>query len=351
MAGLTKVVLALFSVGGQAAKFDCASYVSTCKDTAKYQAYGMCDSTAVVNSVTNATGMACRSTHLALVNKSDAASAVLHCPHAAPDATAPCAVEKLKAFDCSLYTSTCSGVAGYQAYSNCASTVAVNGVNGMACRIQHLAAATKDAAAALLHCPHAAPDATAPCAAEKLKAFDCALYASTCKDATGYEAYNDCANTILANGANGMACRTHHLAMVAKPNASKMHCSHLQFNAKGPCASQTLKTFDGALYTKTCQNVTNYTAYVNVAGVVAANMGGMQCRIYHLSVAATSVANAAIHCKHAAPKAEAPCATETLKAATAATGTGAASTSAGFEGAVPKFCLWALILAFVSAHA
>merc|ERR1711865_98546 len=111
------------------------------------------------------------------------------------------------------------------------------------------------------------------------------------------------------------------------------------------------KTFDGALYTKTCKNVLNYSAYVNVAGVIAANMGGMQCRIYHLSVAATSVANAAIHCKHAAPKAEAPCATETLKAATAATGTGAASTSAGFEGAVPKFCLWALIHALVRPHA
>ena len=38
----------------------------------------------------------------------------------------------------------------------------------------------------------------------------------------------------------------------------------------------------------------------------------MSCRTYHLSVAATTDANAAIHCIHAQEAADAPCAEETL---------------------------------------
>ena len=42
----------------------------------------------------------------------------------------------------------------------------------------------------------------------------------------------------------------------------------------------------------------------------------MGCRTYHLSVAATTDANAAIHCLHAQEAAEAPCDVETLVAPT-----------------------------------
>jgi len=337
------IAMLCFVVGAQAAAhgaFDCALYASTCKGVTGYEAYKDCASTVSGNAF-NATGMSCRKTHLALAAASGGAA--LHCPHAQPAAAAPCAAEKLKTFDCALYASTCKGVAGYQAYSNCESTVGMNNANDMACRIYHLgAAAAKDGAA--VHCAHAAPDAAKPCDGEKLKPFDCALYASTCKGVTGYEAYGDCANTIAANGANGMSCRTHHLALAAKADGAALHCPHAQFNAKGPCASQTLKTFDCALYAKTCKDVAGYEAYTNCAGVVTANAGGMQCRLYHLSVAAAAPANAAAHCKHAAPKAEAPCATEMLKPAAAAP-----VSSAGFLGDVPHFCVWALILFSLSS--
>ena len=68
---------------------------------------------------------------------------------------------------------------------------------------------------AATQCPHAAPDAAAPCDMEILTGFDCALYASTCGGVTGYQAYADRASTVLANGANDMECRTQHLSLAA----------------------------------------------------------------------------------------------------------------------------------------
>jgi hypothetical protein len=141
----------------------------------------------------------------------------------------------LKTFDCSLYASTCSGVSEYEAYQNCAATVAVNNANDMACRIQHLHLAVSNAAT---HCPHAQPNAAAPCNNEMLKTFDCSLYASTCSGVSGYEAYSDCQGTVSANGANGMACRIQHLQLAVSNAAT--HCPHAQPNATGPCSSETL---------------------------------------------------------------------------------------------------------------
>ncbi|CAE8633397.1 unnamed protein product [Polarella glacialis] len=108
------------------------------------------------------------------------------------------------AFNCSLYASTCSGTTGYTAYSSCSDTVAAN-LGGMACRIYHLGVAAM-AGNATEHCPHAAQDATGPCATEVLKSFDCSLYASTCSGTTGYTAYSGCSDTVAANPM-GMACR------------------------------------------------------------------------------------------------------------------------------------------------
>jgi len=144
----------------------------------------------------------------------------------------------LKTFDCSLYASTCSGVSGYEAYQNCAATVAVNNANDMACRTQHLMLAATDANT---HCPHAQPNQpnpAAPCSNEMLKTFDCSLYASTCSGVSGYEAYSDCQGTVSANGANGMACRIQHLQLAVSNAAT--HCPHAQPNATGPCSSETL---------------------------------------------------------------------------------------------------------------
>ncbi|CAE8633398.1 unnamed protein product [Polarella glacialis] len=118
-------------------------------------------------------------------------------PHAAQEATGFCATEVLKSFDCSLYASTCSGTTGYKAYSGCSDTVAANPM-GMACRIYHLGVAAM-AGNATEHCPHAAPDATGPCATEVLKSFNCSLYASTRSGTTGYTAYSGCLDTVAAN--------------------------------------------------------------------------------------------------------------------------------------------------------
>jgi len=332
MNGLAIIVLVLCVGGGDAAEFDCALYAKTCKATPKYQAYKTCASTADTNSVVSATGMKCRSEHLVLATS--AGFADLHCPHAQPMAEAPCDKEKLTTFDCALYAKTCKGISPQ--YGNCASTVAVNDANSMACRIQHLALAAKSGGAAV-HCAHAAPDATTPCDGEKLKAFDCVLYASTCK--TAGKAYGDCANTVGANGANGMACRIQHLDLAAKKDGAAMHCPHAQFDAEAPCAGEKLKTFDCAVYAKTCKDVAGYEDYVDCAGVVAINWGGMQCRINHLGLATASAAAAAIHCKHAAPKAEAPCALEKLKPADA---------KAQVSGTVAPFCSLTLAVALSS---
>jgi len=115
----------------------------------------------------DANAMACRINHLALAAASGGAAA--HCAHAAPDAVAPCNTEMLKAFNCTLYSSTCSGISGYQAYSDCTGTVSANGANGMACRTQHLSLAAV-ASGAATHCPHAQSNATGPCASQSLKA-------------------------------------------------------------------------------------------------------------------------------------------------------------------------------------
>jgi hypothetical protein len=143
-------------------------------------------------------------------------------------------------FDCSTYESTCSGIAGYEAYQNCAATIAVNDASAMACRIEHLAYAALAPSNATTHCPHAAPNAAVPCATEMLATFDCAAYVSRCSGETGYEAYPDCAATVAANDANAMACRIQHLAAAAS-NAT-LHCPHAAPNAAAPCATEMLAT-------------------------------------------------------------------------------------------------------------
>jgi hypothetical protein len=212
------------------ANFDCAAYVGNCSGVAGYEPYKNCAATVAVN---DAIAMSCRIQHLALASSSG--QAAVHCPHAQPNAQAPCNNEALKTFNCSLYESTCSGVSGYEAYQNCAATVGVNDANDMACRIQHLALAGTNAA---LHCPHAQPNAQAPCNNEALKTFDCSLYESTCSGVSGYEAYSDCPGTVAANGANGMACRIQHLQLAVSDAAT--HCPHAAPNATAPCNTETL---------------------------------------------------------------------------------------------------------------
>jgi len=241
-----------------------------------------------------------------------------------------CLVGAHAAFNCTLYASTCSGVTGYEAYGDCASTVASN---NMTCRETHLALAAK-AGGAATHCPHAQPSATGPCATApggKLKAFNCTLFASTCSGKA--TSYTDCANTVANNNANHMACRTRHLELAAASGGAATHCPHAQFAAAAPCATEKLKTFDCALYVSTCSGVTGYKAYSDCAATVTANSAGMQCRIQHLTLAAKS-GGAATHCPHAQPNATGPCASYTLTAATTTTSgtTGATTTGTSATG-------------------
>ncbi|CAE8629049.1 unnamed protein product, partial [Polarella glacialis] len=140
--------------------FNCGHYASTCSATIGYMAYSCCSDTVA----TNPLGMVCRTYHLGVAAM--AGNAATHCLHAAQDATGPCATEVLKSFNCSLYSSTCSGTTGYMAYSGCSDTVAANPL-GMVCRTYHLGVAAM-AGNATTHCPHAAQDATGPFAAEVL---------------------------------------------------------------------------------------------------------------------------------------------------------------------------------------
>jgi len=235
MSSVAKIVFVSCLVG--AAAFNCTLYAATCSGVANYQAYQNCAATVAR---ATATSMTCRTEHLALAAGSGAL-AVTHCPHAAPTAAAPCnkSDDELTTFMCTLYEDTCKGETNYEAYKMCASTVAVNDANSMACRINHLMLAATTGGFAL-HCPHAAPTAAAPCDTEMLKGFDCALYASTCSGVANYSAYANCAGTVTANGANGMACRIEHLAAAAASGGAALHCPHAAPAATGPCATENI---------------------------------------------------------------------------------------------------------------
>lgn len=236
MSSVAKIVFVSCLVGAHAA-FNCTLYAATCSGVTNYEAYQNCASTVAQET---ATSMTCRTTHLGLAAVSGAA-AVTHCAHAAPTAGAPCNTsdDELTTFMCGLYASTCSGETNYEAYKMCASTVAVNDANSMACRINHLLLAATSGNSAL-HCPHAAPTAAAPCNTEMLKGFDCALYASTCSGVANYSAYANCAGTVTANGANGMACRIQHLKAAAASGGAALHCPHAAPAATGPCATENI---------------------------------------------------------------------------------------------------------------
>jgi len=341
MPSIAKVVFVACLVGAQAA-FDCPLYKSTCEGLSDYEAYSDCTSTASLNNMT------CRIKHLELA--AVAGGAATHCPHAAPTTSTnqsiPCASEILEVFDCDLYATTCSGVAGYEAYPSCKTgTILMNDANDMACRIKHLELAKS---AAATHCPHAAPNAAAaaPCAAEMLKKFDCDLYETTCSGVAGYQAYTNCASTMAVNTAAGMACRTYHLSLAAMSGGAETHCAHAQFGATVPCAAETLKAFDCAVYASTCSNVTTYVAYSDCAATVAANPGGMQCRIQHLQLAA---ADADKHCIHAAEQVSDACTSELLVSNTTmpTTGGGAMVSFAAMPG-LSGLCLFALLNAMLA---
>jgi hypothetical protein len=253
-------------------------------------------------------------------------------------------------FDCALYVSTCSGVSGYQAYSNCAATAIANGNAGMSCRKQHLAlAAAGGANDPATHCPHAQPVATGPCANENVTAvFNCAQYVSTCSGVAGYQAYQDCAIQVQQNAAT-MTCRIQHLALAAAGGANDpaTHCPHAQPVATGPCASETLKTFDCSLYATTCSGLSGYEAYADCAGTVAANSNKMTCRIQHLDLAANGGNNsAATHCPHAKPSAVGPCASETLSPAPAPS----VQTSGSFAACISILCTSMLVVLALTAN-
>jgi len=214
------------------------------------------------------------------------------------------------AFDCTSYAATCSDTTGYEAYTDCDNTAAAN---DMTCRESKLASAVQGNGAAV-NCALAAPTST-KCSA--IEPFDCTLYASTCSGVTDYEAYKMCDSTVAVNDAQHMACRINHLRLAAVSGGSKEHCPHAAPTAGAPCNTEMLKTFDCDLYVSTCSSVSDYSAYSNCAGTVAANSANsMACRIQHLQLAAVS-GGAATHCKHAAPAAAAPCDTENITLALA----------------------------------
>ena len=93
---------------------------------AAYKAYSNRASTVSAN---DANAMSCRVQHLAAAAVTGGADT--HCPHAQPTAAGPCATEMLKTFDCTLYETTCKDITGYEAYSDCAITVALNDANAM----------------------------------------------------------------------------------------------------------------------------------------------------------------------------------------------------------------------------
>lgn len=170
-----------------------------------------------------------------------------------------------------------------------------------------------------------APDPTAGCAAycttistnctagnaQFASEAACNTYCNRARTAPEYWA----AGTAGATSGNSLACRTYHGGAPAAADAA-LHCPHAGPSGGNLCGTWCANYCDLALSACTgglalyadraaCETA---CAGIPAGGVPNATAGNtLQCRIYHLGVAASSAANATIHCPHGNATPTGPC--------------------------------------------
>ena len=116
--------------------------------------------------------------------------------------------------------------------------------------------------------------------------------------------------------ANSLACRVTHVGLAASSGNTAVHCPHAGASGGNLCGNWCENYCDAALAACTgaralhADKATCLTACAALpaTGVPNATSGNtVQCRIYHLGVAASSEANAAVHCAHGSITPTGPC--------------------------------------------
>ncbi len=198
--------------------------------------------------------------------------------------------------------------------------------NTIACRLYHATAATgPEANATSLHCPHAGPSGGNVCGTWcdnycALSARNCTdtheLYASEAVCTAACANFNATAPVGITDG-NSVQCRIYHLQVAGSdpPDSSGVHCPHGSEDGGGVCsdpeptcanycaAVTDACTGENAAYgsEQACLDYCNTFGQLPEGTAGATDGNSIACRLYHAGVAATSDANAAIHCPHAGP--------------------------------------------------
>ena len=258
--------------------------------------------------------------------------AALHCPHAGKTGGNACGTWCDNY--CHLVDKSClatkqemdTDVAGCSA--KCKDIKAAGNPNDAAgdsvqCRIYHLGVAGTDEANSKIHCPHGkiTPAAGTPCAPAAMAAPTCETY---CKAVTMHctaanAQYTDeaacntyCktqgklpAGTADDKATNTIGCRTYHAGAAA--GDAVLHCPHAGKSGGDACGTWSENYCHLAIANCMDANKIYAAAAACTAAAAAAKSDGkpndaagdtLQCRIYHLGVAGTDAANAAIHCPH-----------------------------------------------------
>jgi hypothetical protein len=256
------------------------------------------------------------------------AGAAVHCIHAGPSGGDTCG--KYCDVYCNLSLTTCTGAnTVYDDASTCNTTCNLYNFSNVAsfpsdtsggtfsCRMYHLSVASQSAALATTHCPHTGQSGGTVCGS-KCQNY-CDLFGKTCAGQTqilnnaGASCLSFCANltsgTFGDRANNTVECRAYHASFPSVLSAS-LHCPHASINGNGGCGtlcevycyySSLGCTGSNQIYTTPAICMTNCTAFsaAQLTGAPGAVDGdSLQCRIYHLSVATQSAANAAVHCPH-----------------------------------------------------
>lgn len=248
--------------------------------------------------------------------------APLHCPHAGPSGGGVCGswCENY----CHLAALNCAGDdALFESPEACALACAPFSEAGEAgdvtgdtvqCRIQQLGAQ---------HCENGAPDGGELCVDTPNCVDYCAAITAVCTDAAAqYDSQADCLvacadhyklpkGSIEDVDVNTIGCRDYHLQLaVDSPDDAAIHCAHAGPHGGGQCGSWCDNYC--ALQQANCgfgpasEYATEGACLATCGGFVDSAVPGatagdsVQCRIYHLGVAGSDAASAAVHCTHAA---------------------------------------------------
>jgi len=274
---------------------------------------------------TSGNTVSCRIYH-ATVAAGDPAT---HCSHAGPSGGDVCGSWCTNY--CDLATKNCTG--GDELYANsdaCATACAnfaetgsANDVDGdsVQCRVYHLGVAGDAASGGPgTHCPHGAEDGGGVCVQAQGNPGDCATYcAAVTANCTGDNAQyggeagclsycNSIANFELGTDTdttgNTVGCRTYHANAAATEPA--VHCDHAGPTGGNLCgtwcenychlADQVCTGGDAITFGTDC--ATDCAAYPTTGDVGAGDNNSVQCRLYHLGLAAQ---DPGLHCPHGAP--------------------------------------------------